>query len=455
MPGSYGSATMDDSDFRPGDLRAYLKVPIIRGAWPLAIRLGATFPTGGHDAFSGALGWTLTPELIASHSFGPLDAAINVGYRFRERNGLEAPAGSDSFVIDDELVYGLGARYNITPRFGVNAELIGRIGVSAGPMTSSRLPLEVLGGVTLRATDALSFQLGVGRGLSGGYGTPDIRGYAGARLSISQSRCHSGPEDFDGFEDGDYCADPDNDGDGILDAHDRCPNDAEDRDGFLDDDGCPDPDNDADGVLDNDDRCPSEPEDRDGYEDTDGCPEGDNDRDGVPDGRDECPMEPEDLDNYQDDDGCPEPGPEAVVVTRTESHLLLSQRIFFDYDSDTIRSVSLPILNEVALTLRRNPDITRVRIEGYTDNRGTPQYNVDLSYRRARAVVEYLASREVARDRLDYQGYGATHPVADDHTPEGQALNRRVEFTIVSQGGEAPPRPNSGGPNSGRRHGSH
>lgn len=420
----------DPQDFRLGDLRAYAKIPILRGAWPLAIRLGATFPTGGHDAFSGNRSWTFTPALALSHDFGPVTTAINLGFRFRERNGVA------NFVLDDEMIYGVGARWAITPRIGINAEVFGRVGMSAGGLQGNRSPLEVLLGGTFQVTDGLALQVGAGRGLSGGYGSPEWRVYAGARLTLTRSTCTNGPEDYDGYQDGDFCADPDNDGDGIADVSDRCPNDREDRDGFLDEDGCQEPDNDADGVLDDSDRCPLEPEDRDGFEDTDGCPEGDNDRDQIPDVRDECPMESEDPDSFQDDDGCPEPGPEAAVVTRSGTHLILSQRIFFDYDSDRIRDVSLPILNELANTLRRSPDIRRVRIEGYTDGVGDADYNLDLSFRRARAVVEYLVSRGIERGRLEFQGYGESHPVASDDTPEGQALNRRVEFTIIDQAGD-------------------
>jgi outer membrane protein OmpA-like peptidoglycan-associated protein len=421
-------------DVRVGDIRTFVKVPILRGAWQLAARVNVTIPVNGSDAFAGNIAYTWTPALILSRAFGPLTAAVNAGYRFRLRNGL---SGADAFVLDDEFIWSAGLRWDIVRRVAVNAEIFGRVGVTDGAPAANRNPIELILGGTFNATDSLSIQVGAGRGLTAGYGTPEFRVYGGLRYTITHAACTTGPEDYDGFQDGDYCADPDNDGDRIPDTEDRCPNDAEDRDGFLDDDGCAEPDNDADGALDVDDRCPSIPEDHDGYEDSDGCPEGDNDRDGVPDGTDECPMEPEDPDNYQDDDGCPEPGPEAVVVTRTESHLLLSQRVFFDYDSDTIRSVSLPILNEVARTLRANPDITRVRIEGYTDAHGDAQYNLDLSYRRARAVVEYLITQGVARDHLEYQGYGSTHPVADDRTPEGQALNRRVEFTILEQAGQA------------------
>ncbi len=437
------AATELQGAFRPGDLRVFVKIPFLRGNTAFALRAGASFPTGFADAFNGNVGWTFTPAAVFSQTAGILTFAANLGFRFRQRNGFA------DFALDDELIYGVGARLAFTQTVGLNAEVNGRFGLSAGGIEGNRIPLEALLGAYVQPASAVQIHFGIGRGLSGGYGSEDFRGFVGVRLTATRSSCTSGPEDFDGFQDGDFCADPDNDNDGILDAADRCPNDAEDRDGILDEDGCPDPDNDSDGVLDDNDRCPVEPEDRDGFDDTDGCPEGDNDRDGVPDATDQCPREPEDPDGYQDDDGCPEPGPEAVTVTRTDTHLLLSQRVFFDYDRDTIRDVSLPILNEVANTLNRNPDITRVRVEGYTDGQGDLQYNMDLSVRRARAVVEYMVSRGVNRGIMEFRGYGSTHYVADDSTPEGQALNRRVEFTIVAQHHAAAPTPQAQNPPPG------
>ncbi len=70
-------------------------------------------------------------------------------------------------------------------------------------------------------------------------------------------------------------------------------------------------------------------------------------------------------------------------------------------------------------------------MDGYSDSAGEAEYNLDLSYRRARAVVEYLASQGVPRERLEYRGYGEVNPVAPNDSPEGRALNRRVEFTIL------------------------
>ena len=65
----------------------------------------------------------------------------------------------------------------------------------------------------------------------------------------------------------------DRDGDGVGDRADRCPDDLEDYDGFEDGDGCPDPDNDHDGIPDVMDACPNDAEIRNGWQDDDGCPE--------------------------------------------------------------------------------------------------------------------------------------------------------------------------------------
>ncbi len=142
-------------------------------------------------------------------------------------------------------------------------------------------------------------------------------------------------------------------------------------------------------------------------------------------------MEPEDHDDFEDDDGCPEPGPEAAVITVTDSRILISERIYFDFGSETIRSVSLPLLDQVAEVINALSASRHIRVEGYTDSEGNDEYNLDLSYRRARAVVEYMVQRGVARRRTDYVGYGEVGPVAPNDSPEGRALNRRVEFTII------------------------
>nr|HEX4315512.1 OmpA family protein [Kofleriaceae bacterium] len=221
----------------------------------------------------------------------------------------------------------------------------------------------------------------------------------------------------------------DRDGDGIPDELDKCPDDPEDFDGFQDADGCPDPDNDGDGILDVDDLCPNDPEDKDGFEDADGCPDPDNDHDRIPDKDDKCPNDPENYNGYQDADGCPDKG----IVERTESGIIILKPINFEFDKAIITKDSYPIVDAVAATMQGNPDILLIEVQGHTDEQGDDNYNLDLSQRRAAAVVKYLVDKGVDEKRLQAQGYGETQPKDPRHTPEAWAVNRRVEFVILKR----------------------
>lgn len=277
-------------------------------------------------------------------------------------------------------------------------------------------------------------------------------------------QCPDEPEDRDGFHDQDGCPDPDNDEDGILDDPDGCPNDPEDIDQFEDEDGCPDPDNDHDGILDQPDQCPNEPEDMNGVDDLDGCPEVDSDGDGLLDPVDRCPREPEDFDHFQDEDGCPDPDndndqildvndrcpnepevvngfqdedgcPDESVITVTCNAIEIRDSIYFETDRDVIRSVSHDLLNQLASVFGARPDITRVSVEGHTDDRGTDEHNQDLSTRRAAAVRTYLIAQGIAESRLVSRGFGESRPIEPNRSRAGRAANRRVEFVIVEQTG--------------------
>ncbi len=417
-----------------GDVRLSAKVPIVRGDFSLAARFLTHLPTGDFNNYLGMEYWIATPSVLLGFDPGPLTISSEIGYRLRQRRAI---AG---FEQDDELLVSLGVTVPVVEELELIGETQLRVRTDGRNAERSVIdfPWEVDAGVRIHPARGLSIEVGAGTGILAGWGTPPLRVLATLRFATDQGQeCPAGPEDFDGFEDGDFCADPDNDGDQIEDAVDECVNDAEDHDRFADDDGCPDTDNDADGVSDAEDACPTQSEDRDGFADDDGCPEPDNDEDGVADGLDRCPMEPEDRDGYEDEDGCPEPGPEAASVTVTDTRILISERIYFDFDRDTIRQVSAPMLDEVARVLRELPASLRVRVDGYTDTEGVRAYNVDLSYRRARAVVEYLVGRGVARSRLEYRGYGPDNPVGPNDSPEGRALNRRVEFTILQEGESA------------------
>jgi outer membrane protein OmpA-like peptidoglycan-associated protein len=411
-----------------GDLRLEAGLPIARGNTALGLWFFATLPTGDGSALVGARSASLAPSLVLRQRIGKAALSIALAYRMRDRAellGLEQ---------DDEFEAALGIALPVARAFEARAELRGRAGLGGLTAHANENPLEAdLAGVWSPASP-ISIVLGAGAGVwpgRSGYGAPAFRIWSGLRYALEAAECAYGPEDHDGYRDDDGCRDPDNDGDGLDDDADACPNDAEDRDGFADGDGCPDADNDADGLADAADACPDRSEDRDGFEDGDGCPEPDNDEDGVADARDGCPMDPEDKDGFEDGDGCPEPGPEPVSISVAESRILVSERIYFEYDRDTLRAVSSPVLDELADVIRGLPAGSKVVVEGHTDDSGNAEYNLDLSHRRARAVVEYLRARGVPQDRLDYVGYGATRPIGPNDTPEGRVLNRRVEFVLV------------------------
>lgn len=102
--------------------------------------------------------------------------------------------------------------------------------------------------------------------------------------------------------------------------------------------------------------------------------------------------------------------------------------VHFAYDSDALTAESDPTLAEIAKYLAAEPN-TQVFIVGHTDMTGGYAYNIDLSQRRAAAVVQALTGRYgVAANRLEAAGVGPLAPVAENITEEGRALNRRVEL---------------------------
>jgi outer membrane protein OmpA-like peptidoglycan-associated protein len=419
-----------ESAVRLSDVRFSVKIPILFKPFRLSFIGLASAPTGGSAQFLGHDYWTFMPGLLAGKSLGRLHVFGHLGYRFRRREALL------DLEIDDEMVVQAGARYQVKRALDLVLETQLKAGLSGRTVRKNEVPMDVHGGTRIHFGKGITLDVGAGTGVIAGYGTPTFRVFADLRYASEREPCAHGPEDFDGFQDADFCRDPDNDGDGIPDEKDECPNDPEDFDGFLDEDGCPDFDNDGDGIPDVIDRCPLEPEDADGFEDEDGCPDRDNDGDGIPDAIDECPMQPEDLDGYQDEDGCPEPGPSDAVITVTETRILISERIYFDYDADVIRSVSFPLLDQIAEVISALPEERVVRVEGFSDSDGNASYNLNLSWRRARSVVDYLVERGVPRARLRYEGYGSDSPVAPNDMKEGRALNRRVEFTIFDPSAE-------------------
>lgn len=111
------------------------------------------------------------------------------------------------------------------------------------------------------------------------------------------------------------------------------------------------------------------------------------------------------------------------------------QNIHYNFDKDDIRPDAAKILDELVRTMRDNPTL-EIELGSHTDSRGADVYNLDLSQRRAKSVVNYLVSRGISRDRMSARGYGETKLI--NHCRNGikcpaaaHQENRRTEFKIV------------------------
>jgi outer membrane protein OmpA-like peptidoglycan-associated protein len=105
--------------------------------------------------------------------------------------------------------------------------------------------------------------------------------------------------------------------------------------------------------------------------------------------------------------------------------------ILFGFDSSELTPASKQNITELAKTLIKYDD-TEIIIEGHTDNKGTEEYNQELSEKRSASVSNLLTSMGVASSRISEVGYGEQMPVADNATEEGRTLNRRVEVAIFA-----------------------
>jgi outer membrane protein OmpA-like peptidoglycan-associated protein len=123
---------------------------------------------------------------------------------------------------------------------------------------------------------------------------------------------------------------------------------------------------------------------------------------------------------------------EAADVSREGNLLAVTFRgdVTFDSDSAEVRPGLYSEINRVADVLTQYPE-TMIRVEGHTDSRGSDEYNMNLSTRRANAVKTLLSQRGIAESRIDVVGYGETLPVATNDTEAGRQKNRRVEIKIA------------------------
>ena len=120
------------------------------------------------------------------------------------------------------------------------------------------------------------------------------------------------------------------------------------------------------------------------------------------------------------------------VIAETDIVPKAGALILFDVDTSTIQTESLPLLDEYGKAFADDLSQARFMICGYTDSTGDAAYNQRLSEKRAMAVATYLTERHgIDAGRFDIMGYGENHPIADNHSADGQAKNRRVEFIRI------------------------
>src|SRR5215217_673377 len=446
------------------------------GLLDVGLHLGAALPFGSEDVLTKDDGFVFTPRVGLGKKLGETwRVGADVGALVRTKTYALSP-GADP--LRDEMGVEMNGGVNLTANlFGLREELVVR---GTLPFADAPKSLEVLLGLrTLPKSGAELYIMG-GPGFGETPGTPAFRVLGGVNFgpdTTKMASCVAGKPhdaarcpDLDADGDGvknvadrcptapgltelNGCADTDDDQDGLMNLADRCPANAENLNGFEDADGCPDdPDTDGDGLADSKDTCPREPEDLDGFEDANGCPDPDNDKDGVADARDACMNEAGPKENRgcpdkdRDGDGlvdrldnCPdEPGTEKnhgckakQLANIGEGQIRILESVFFENNQDVISARSHKLLDSVASILASHPEIEKLRVEGHTDNTGKADYNLDLSQRRAEAVVKYLVGKGLSRERLESQGFGPAKPIAENTTKPGRAKNRRVEFRIV------------------------
>lgn len=274
----------------------------------------------------------------------------------------------------------------------------------------------------------------------------------GDGISDSRDRCPGTPAEV--IADANGCP-RDTDGDGVVDQRDACP--ATPAGTAVDPRGCP-RDSDGDGIDDSKDRCDATPSGT--PVDASGCPQPqrfDADADGVEDPVDRCPNTPtqvpvnrygcpsdSDGDGVFDiDDRCPDsaPGaavdasgcltPAAVIAPPVAASAVVSRQEFrldvlFAEGKSAIPAQYNSQLAAAAEYIKAD-SAARFVVEGHTDSIGNERANQTLSQQRAESVRNALVRQfGIAANRLEARGFGEKQPLADNSTPEGRLLNRRV-----------------------------
>jgi len=135
----------------------------------------------------------------------------------------------------------------------------------------------------------------------------------------------------------------------------------------------------------------------------------------------------------------PTPAPAADPAAKPvlkKDRLEIPGQIVFESGSAVLKPESDAAINQLKQYLDETPRVTKLRIEGHTDNVGQPAANETLSGQRALAIKVALVAKGIAKERLLAVGFGQTKPIADNATDDGKSKNRRTEFHVAELGGK-------------------
>jgi OmpA-OmpF porin, OOP family len=449
-----------------GDLRFAFDVKLFgQGEDAIAMAIGAQAwaPTGDRASYASDGTFRGAPRLLIAGSPGIFTYAVKAGVMIRGRDSIEfanAPIGH-------EMIYGASLGLRLAERrLVIGPEFFGSTVITDQTFQTRTSPFEMLVGARYMCSCGLRFGAGAGPGLTRGYGSPEVRAVGVIEWSpeIEEKKPEPKPEPEEKPEP----KPSDRDGDGILDADDACPDKAgvktEDRrtNGCADTDGdhifdpldacpdvpgipsddpktngCPDPDRDQDGIPNAEDACPDVKGIKSSDPKLNGCPDPDRDKDGILNDVDACPDEPGKPDPDPKRNGCPK----AFVKA---GQIKILDQVKFKTGSAEIQpgKDSQEVLEAVLKVMKEHPEITKIRIEGHTDNTGTAKINTKLSGDRAASVVKWLVKNGISADRLTSKGWGPDRPIDSNATEDGRKNNRRVEFHIESGNQiQEPPKP--------------
>ena len=407
-----------------GDLRLSGDVRLFgQHGGPITGALGVVvhFPTGSRNDYTSDGYVRVGPRATIAGDVSYFTYSARVGFEYR---ALDERFQQNALGSEITLAGAAGVRI-LDGKLVVGPEVFASSVVNDGSFFEKRsTPVEWLGGAHYSWND-LRFGAGAGTGLARGWGSPSARVFLSAEWAPAFHEKSPPPLVLPTAPPPPPEEPPaDRDHDGVVDVADACPDLPGPKSDDMARNGCP-PDRDGDGILDDVDACPDQAGAKSEDPTENGCPS-DRDGDGVPDIEDACPDAPGPGDPDPHRNGCP-------LARIEDGQVKIVDQIRFATNSSQILRESDPTLLAVATTLKSHPEITKVRVEGYTDSTGKDDKNRELSYLRAHAVETWLVTSGIAAARVESKGYGSVRPISTNETPEGRQLNRRVEIRIAEQ----------------------